>query len=336
MRANAETSAARTAAPPYADNKNYATLKANMKSVYRIHFHSGSKEELLPDFSDDFPYIASRAEIGCQTYRFAPWHWHKAIELFYIEQGVLEYRTQHKQLLFPKGTGGFVNSNVLHMTKPQQNSRRSIQLLHIFDASFISGEHGSRIEQNYVLPVISSSFFDLLALYPQNPQHKEIIERIRAAFSFSENDTYYELRLRDALSHIWQLLFSLMHPQLHHTAAHSSNAGNKLKLMMAYIYEHYPDKISVAELASEACISERECYRIFQEHIRMPPAEYIQKYRIQMACRMLCNTDETVSAIGYACGLGSSSYFGKVFREATGQTPLQYRAKWQNSDINSQ
>ena len=40
-----------------------------MKNIHSIEFYTGSKEELLPGFEKDFPYIASRAEldkyIGC-------------------------------------------------------------------------------------------------------------------------------------------------------------------------------------------------------------------------------------------------------------------------------
>ncbi|HJB35187.1 MAG TPA: helix-turn-helix transcriptional regulator [Candidatus Blautia merdipullorum] len=55
-------------------------------------------------------------------------------------------------------------------------------------------------------------------------------------------------------------------------------------------------------------------------------------YCIQAARQLLADTQMPVTEIGYACGLGSPSYFGKVFRELTGDTPLQYRRKWQNND----
>jgi len=32
-----------------------------MKNIHSIEFYTGSKEELLPGFEKDFPYIASRA-----------------------------------------------------------------------------------------------------------------------------------------------------------------------------------------------------------------------------------------------------------------------------------
>jgi hypothetical protein len=43
-----------------------------MKNVNRIQFYVGSKEEVLPGFSGDFPYIASRAELDKYMGRFVP------------------------------------------------------------------------------------------------------------------------------------------------------------------------------------------------------------------------------------------------------------------------
>lgn len=45
-----------------------------MKNRYKLEFHAGSKEELLPDFESEFPYIASNAELDKYIGRSAPWH----------------------------------------------------------------------------------------------------------------------------------------------------------------------------------------------------------------------------------------------------------------------
>ena len=43
-----------------------------MKNVNRIQFYVGSKAEVLPGFSGDFTYIASRAELDKYMGRFVP------------------------------------------------------------------------------------------------------------------------------------------------------------------------------------------------------------------------------------------------------------------------
>ena len=55
-----------------------------MKTIEKIEFHAGSRQELLPNFADDFPYIASWVELDRHIGRFVPWHWHRAVEIFYI------------------------------------------------------------------------------------------------------------------------------------------------------------------------------------------------------------------------------------------------------------
>ena len=111
-----------------------------MNTIRGIELCTGSREELLPGFARDFPYIATRAELDDYL---VPWHWHKTVELFYVESGSLEYHTPGGRVVFGAGSGGMVNRDVLHMTKPLCRTQKNIQLLHIFDPSLLGGEPGS-------------------------------------------------------------------------------------------------------------------------------------------------------------------------------------------------
>ena len=242
-----------------------------MKNIHSIEFYTGSKEELLPGFEKDFPYIASRAELDKYIGHYVPWHWHKTVELFYMESGSIEYDTPGGKLLFPAGSGGIVNSNVLHMTKAISQKEKNIQLLHIFDVSLLAGEQGSRIEQKYIAPIITAPQIEVIPLFPGNAEEERILKLLAASFRLSSDEFGYEIKLR-------------------------------------------------------------ECYRVFHDCLHMTPVEYIKAYRLQAACQMLAKGQEAVTVISHECGLGSSSYFGKVFREYTHCSPTEYRRKWQNSD----
>lgn len=297
-----------------------------MNNVSTIEFHAGSKEELLPGFESDFTYIASRAELDKFTERFVPWHWHKAVELFYIESGLLEYCTPKGKVLFPAGSGGMVNSNILHMTRPLTQLDKNIQFLHIFDASFIAGQQGSRIEQKYITPITAASQLEIIALYPDNAAHTQVLDNIRSSFHLSEKDFGYEIKLRSVLADIWLQLLSITKPLLEEKNA-SNKINDKIKMMMIYIHDNYMKKLTISEIATASYSSERECFREFHDNLHMTPVEYIRNYRIQMACHMLARSRESITNIGHACGFESSSHFGKVFREYIGCTPLEYRRK---------
>ena len=304
-----------------------------MKIIRKFEFWDGSKEEKLPYDTLDFPYLASRAELNFYREPFVPWHWHNAIELFYMESGELKYYTPHKSFVFPAGSAGMINANVLHKTQIQTHAEENIQLLHIFDPQLLAGVHGSLIEKKYISPLVNAPQIELIALSSRKPAQAAIIEMIRAAFSLPENEFGYELKIREALSRIWFELFPICAPLLQEESQSKDISTDKIKGMMIYIHEHYAEKISIRELASAVYLSERECYRTFQNHLHMTPVDYIRSYRIQIACQMLAESQMPVTEIGTACGMGNSSYFGKVFREVTGYTPRQYRCKWQDKNI---
>lgn len=303
-----------------------------MKNVQKLVLKKGSKEELLPEFTSDFPYIATCAELDKYMNALVPWHWHRAVELFYIESGCLEYTTPNGKWVFPAGSGGLLNSNVLHTSKITQTEERNIQFLHLFDPAFISGEHDSRIEKKYVLPLVSDPAIEMIVLNPGIPIQAEILQMIRQAFEYSEQEWGYELKLRESLTHIWVMLFDLARP-LMETQKDINLSNDQIKMMMVYIHEHYGEHIAVEELAKVAHISKRACFRLFQEKLHMTPVEYITAYRLQTACQLLTTGNQPITEIANQCGLGSSSYFGKIFREKYGLTPLEYRRHWHDCNI---
>ena len=105
--------------------------------------HRG-REEAFPETAEDWPYedwpyIAERAEFARYPGNSVPWHWHSEVELFYMEQGAIDYRTRaaHEHVRFEEGSAGFINGGVLHSTLQSPNSAPAIQMLHIFQPSML-------------------------------------------------------------------------------------------------------------------------------------------------------------------------------------------------------
>ncbi len=299
----------------------------DIKNIHKIIFQAGSKEELLPGFAPDFPYIASRVEMDDYPDRSAPWHWHGAVELSYTQKGCMHYHTPGGMAHLPEGSAVLVNANVLHMTTAEPGA---VQLLHIFEPSLL-GRPESRIGERYLTPLSSAGQVEMLALCPADPAQAAVLEQIKEAFRLSPDEFGYEVRLRNTLAEIWLALFEQARPLLS-APARRGKSSEKIKEMMIYIHERYSEKITISDLAGAAFLSERECFRAFRECLHTTPVEYMKSYRLQQACRLLLETKAPVTEVGQLSGLGSSSYFGKTFRDAMGCTPSEYRRKWQDID----
>lgn len=317
----------------WSSGSTFIIVRRNMDIKKRsyIEFHNGSSEELPPYYSLDFPYAAVLSELDKYPERTSPWHWHKEVELFYVREGIVEYFTPSRKWVFPANSGGLVNSNILHKVRMSEGTQTVNLVLHFFDPIFLAGTKGSLIDQKYISPIVKDHQTELLPLYPLDVQQTKILEDLRDSFLLSEQTPGYEIRLRERLSDIWLQIFSSFSPS--DVRKENNKTGSRLKTMLVYVYDHYCEKITVADLARAALTSERECFRLFKDYLRTTPVEYIRSYRLQMSCQMLINTNKSITDIGQACGVGNSSYFGKIFREQIGCTPIQYRMKWQDSDI---
>ena len=304
-----------------------------MKNIRGIQLVMESNEELLPDFFIDFPYICSRVEFENYMEPVVPWHWHRAVELFYIKSGRLEYTTPNGKWVFPAGTGGFVNSNVLHSSKADSTEEGTVEVLHLFDPELLSGGLSNRIEEKYIRPLTDKSGVEMICLSPEEPGQAALLRKICAGFELEENSWGYEISLRQLLTEVWMELLDMTCPASKEISK-NKETDEKMKVMMSYIQNHYAETISVDQLAKEAHISKRVCFRLFQEKLHMSPLEYMREYRLRKACMKLVKSEDSITEIANDCGFGTSSYFGKLFRERYNCSPAKYRKEWHDRDKN--
>lgn len=81
----------------------------------------------------------------------------------------------------------------------------------------------------------------------------------------------------------------------------------------------------VAMLAANLCMSRSNLYNKIKVLTGVSPVEFLRKFRINTAARMLIETDMSVSQIIECVGIESASYFSKVFKQEFGETPSEYQ-----------
>lgn len=93
-----------------------------------------------------------------------------------------------------------------------------------------------------------------------------------------------------------------------------------------YLEEHYREKLSLERISTELGIGRtRLCALARELSGGSTLSKMITSHRIEEARRLLRQGDEPISAVAEAVGISDYNYFTKVFRQATGQTPTDYR-----------
>lgn len=91
-----------------------------------------------------------------------------------------------------------------------------------------------------------------------------------------------------------------------------------------FIDYNYSSSIDIEDVAASAGISRSHLYRIFMQHISMPPNEYLMRYRIQKAAALLETTHLSVGEVAYSTGFSDQLYFSRVFKKYMGMPPSRY------------
>jgi transcriptional regulator GlxA family with amidase domain len=93
--------------------------------------------------------------------------------------------------------------------------------------------------------------------------------------------------------------------------------------MDAASHEEWP----VRRLARVSDVSEAHFARSFKEAFGVPPHRYLLTRRIERATALLRDTDLPVTEIAFQTGWSSLGTFGRTFRDVTGESPGEFRAR---------
>ena len=97
---------------------------------------------------------------------------------------------------------------------------------------------------------------------------------------------------------------------------------------LEHILSNLTDELSVADLASLACMSERSFARKFKRETGETPAAYVEQARLQDARVRLEQSDDTIDLIALKSGFGAAERMRRAFHKHLGVTVRSYRERF--------
>jgi AraC family transcriptional regulator len=99
----------------------------------------------------------------------------------------------------------------------------------------------------------------------------------------------------------------------------------RLRRVLDYIAHHLDQDMTVARLASVACLSPFHFARMFRAATNVSPHRYVSQLRLGRAMVLLTAGQRSLVDIALSCQFSSQASFNRAFRRATGVTPGEYR-----------
>lgn len=149
------------------------------------------------------------------------------------------------------------------------------------------------------------------------------LEQIRQEYFMKIDEAMYMEEFHDILQKLKQEL----------TECFSGSQDKKLQKMQEYISEHYQDDLELMMLAEKFNFNYSYLSSYFNSNMGEGFSEYLNRIRINHACRYLEKDEYSIAVVSGLVGYSDQSYFCRVFKKITGETPSTYRRRHKSGKI---
>ena len=231
-------------------------------------------------------------------------HYHKDMELLFIEEGGSVMQVAGKTVKAGKGSLIIVNPYEVHSgeTVGEKYAHRCI----CFDLEQLGLPETADILQGLIGYCNVVEETDLV-----RPYFSACFEAIKNRFDG------WEMRAKGNLL----MMFSSLTDRI--TSSKPTKEQKFSKAVLDYIEAHFSEDISSKELAEKFSYDHSYFCRKFKTLFSQNFSDFLNGYRISKAKEML--RIEPVSSVAVNCGFQNISYFSRVFKALTGKTPSEFK-----------
>ncbi len=245
-------------------------------------------------------------------------HMHPYYEIFYLINGDCTFFIDHNIYQLNCGDLVIIPAGELHKsTHPESgSSERYVLCFREASLGWINHAIGEEaVRQSLCMGIISIP--EKRRSYVEALMHKMVFES-------DGQDLLSPAFIQTGFMEL--LLFIIRCRRYEQNAIKEIDVDNQLIQEIAtYIYEHYEQKISLGSMADQFHISRSYLSKKFKAATGFGFKEYIMHVRIKNACRLLLETNKSITDIAFECGFNDSNYFGDAFRHIKGISPNKYR-----------
>ncbi len=249
-------------------------------------------------------------------------HYHNGYEIYYLHQGERLYFIRDKMYHIKKGDFVLIPPNEIHATLNMEDRG--------FERSLIS--FNKEYVERCVRVFGDINFFECFEknspIISITPHEQVIIE-----------DILDDILEKDAKNSTPRSYFQFMLLQLlylintHHPVKFSKfddvipSSYKTVTSVMGYINNNFAEDLSLDIVSERFFISECYLSRLFKKSVGISFVDYVNNIRIKEAKYLLLKTDSSIIKISETVGYKSNTHFGRIFKNITGLSPLQYRKK---------
>jgi len=143
---------------------------------------------------------------------------------------------------------------------------------------------------------------------------------------YCEDSAFCKLSIKGNLYKISALLLQMLNtPQTGDVQSRKLNDIKRVDMALETIYSRYFEPLSI-ELISASCgYSKSNFCKVFKSVTGDTFHNTLNRHRIEMACMLLCETDDSIERVAQETGFSDLKSFCRVFKKQIGKNAREYR-----------
>lgn len=273
--------------------------------------------EEKPHGEPDFPAQFYHVDENYPRYEM-PLHWHREFEVVRVLSGSLDLYLNNQKYTLRAGEICFIGSGVLHRGEPNE----AVYECAVFDLNMLC-RHGSGRITGYILPLLSEG----AEIQCIGGVSDALADAVNGFFDcLSGERPYFELMAYGKASEMVCLLYRENKISIGEKHVPAGHRRQMITTLIAWIEEHYTERITLSRLARISGTSEKYLCRFFKEYTGKSTIDYVNGLRIERSCLKIAQENATITEAAFDSGFNDMSYFCKIFKKHKGMTPRKYRS----------
>lgn len=162
----------------------------------------------------------------------------------------------------------------------------------------------------------------IMQVYPKLESLSGVKDRFYAVIQFLE--ILYELSLQSGARELSSSSFAKVIVE---------DDSRRILKVKNFISKNFMDEIRLPDLAKIAGMSTSAFSRFFKLHTGRNLSEYIIDIRLGHASRLLVDTTQSISEIGFDSGFNNLSNFNRIFKKKKGCAPSEFRENYRKTRV---
>ncbi len=260
-------------------------------------------------------------ESGIKLYRYAfsanemciPTHWHERMELLQIIHGCLKVQLANKEIIAKAGDIVIIMPSMVHSGFAGDEGLE----YHVISFDIEKFLNSTIASDKYIKPIIKRSV--LFSPATNNVALSKVLDELVLLLT-SEPKSNPLL----TTGKIYEFI-GLLYQNCMVAFSHSKEPVKNFDIVLKYINRHFTEDITSRSISQKFNYDETYFCRRFKEATGITTMKYIRILRLELAQKLLKNSNESISNISLQCGFSDTHYFANCFKNQYKLTPTAFR-----------